>query len=153
KDLNGRFILVNNTFAKYVGKQKSEIIGNTAATILPAEDVEKRLAQDREVLSSGVPHTYQVTFVPPGLEERQLMLHKSPLRDSQGTPMGIVGIVRDVTDLVASKRELERSFAVLRATFESTADGILVMDKDARIVDYNRRFMALWKIPDDFLKS
>jgi diguanylate cyclase (GGDEF)-like protein/PAS domain S-box-containing protein len=48
-----------------------------------------------------------------------------------------------------SERDLEQSLSLLRATLESTADGILVVDNEGRIVSFNRRFKEMWRIPDD----
>ena len=49
--------------------------------------------------------------------------------------------------------ELERSSSLLRATLESTADGILVVDLEGHIVLHNRRFAELWRLPDDILQA
>ncbi|MGA2403161.1 MAG: PAS domain S-box protein, partial [Syntrophobacteraceae bacterium] len=40
-----------------------------------------------------------------------------------------------------------QSISLLKATLESTADGILVVDRAGRIVDFNERFLELWHIP------
>ena len=45
------------------------------------------------------------------------------------------------------------SLSLLRATLESTADGILVVDLDRRIVDYNEQFARMWHIPVENLTS
>ena len=37
---------------------------------------------------------------------------------------------------------------VIRATLESTADGILVTDSHAKIVTFNRKFVEMWRIPE-----
>jgi diguanylate cyclase (GGDEF)-like protein len=40
---------------------------------------------------------------------------------------------------------------VLRATIESTADGILVVDEEGRVAYANARFGEMWRIPKDLL--
>ena len=47
--------------------------------------------------------------------------------------------------------ELEESLALARAVQESVADGILVIDLDGVVVANNRRFAAMWRVPDNLL--
>lgn len=57
-------------------------------------------------------------------------------------------------DLSAQHRvetELETIIAELRATLDSTADGILVTDMEGGIRGYNRRFAEMWSLPEDLL--
>src|SRR5262249_17937329 len=39
------------------------------------------------------------------------------------------------------------------ATINSTADGLLVVDRSGRVVTHNQRFLALWRIPRDLAKE
>ncbi len=71
-----------------------------------------------------------------------------PMHDGQ-----LLALVRNVTREVEASRELERSLALLRATLDSTADGILVVDGEGRISAFNERFRELWKIPPEILQS
>src|SRR5438105_4352479 len=49
--------------------------------------------------------------------------------------------------------ELANSLSVLHATLESTADGILVVDYQGRITNFNRKFAEMWRLPQEVLAS
>jgi len=50
-------------------------------------------------------------------------------------------------------RALENSLSLLHATVESTADGILVVNRQGKIVTYNKKFAAMWRVPEAVLSS
>jgi diguanylate cyclase (GGDEF)-like protein len=60
--------------------------------------------------------------------------------------------MRDQTRQRQAEDERETLVAELRATLESTADGILVADLAGRMRSFNRRFALLWGIPEDLLQ-
>ena len=62
-----------------------------------------------------------------------------------------VVVLHDRSAQVQVERQLEHTAADLRATLESTQDGILVTDLAGRIRNFNRRFATLWQIPQDLL--
>jgi len=70
-----------------------------------------------------------------------------------GGPDFIISICRDVTGRVKAEEELRRSNALLLGTLDSTADGILVVDDNGRIASYNRKFLELWRIPEEIAAS
>jgi signal transduction histidine kinase len=49
--------------------------------------------------------------------------------------------------------ELEHSISLLQATLESTADGILALDRAGKVTHCNRRFVDLWEVPERILAA
>ncbi|MCX5874185.1 MAG: ATP-binding protein [Deltaproteobacteria bacterium] len=49
--------------------------------------------------------------------------------------------------------DLRNSVSLLHSILESTADGILVVNRDGKIVAYNQNFLDLWRIPQDIIES
>ena len=66
-------------------------------------------------------------------------------------------LTSDFNDMIVHRRRaqdhLGNAHSVLAATLESTADGIVVVDRAEKIVNFNRRFVELWQIPDAVMKS
>jgi len=56
-----------------------------------------------------------------------------------------------LSDEIGRRRVAEKSarttLELQRATLESTADGIMAVDADGRVVTWNRRFMEIWRLP------
>ena len=52
-----------------------------------------------------------------------------------------------------AEARLDRTVSLLQAALDSTADGILVVDLDGRVVRSNRRFAEIWDIPDELLAA
>ncbi len=65
----------------------------------------------------------------------------------------IIGALMDITERKQFINDLERSLSLSRATLESTADGILVVDTLNQIVDYNEKFAEMWHIPNSLLQT
>ena len=69
------------------------------------------------------------------------------------TVEGILVTGHDVSDRVRTEQELRSSNSVLAATLESTADGILVVDRDGHISSWNRRFAEMWHFPPEAFET
>lgn len=74
----------------------------------------------------------------------------SLVRIDMDTSLFVVAI-RDHSEQRQVENELEKLIAELRATLESTADGILVTDLDGAIRSYNHLFAELLALPEELL--
>ncbi|HEX7049285.1 MAG TPA: PAS domain S-box protein [Longimicrobiales bacterium] len=65
----------------------------------------------------------------------------------EGGERRLLAVVQDITARRRTEADLARSASLLRTTLESTADGILVVDRQGSVVSYNRKFGDMWGIP------
>ena len=84
-------------------------------------------------------------------KDRRRFERRSLPRFVGGRPAGRVWTFRDVTEVVRAEEELVRAHSLLRATFEATSDGILVVDLDGDLVDFNRKVAEMWAIPSEIV--
>ena len=73
------------------------------------------------------------------------------VRDAAGKPERLVGTHVDLTARKAAEQALRDRESLLRATLESTADGILVVDRTGHVAAYNQRFAQMWGLPPALL--
>src|SRR4029453_9536204 len=62
-------------------------------------------------------------------------------------------LVRAKEALERKTEELARSLSMMRATLESTTDGILVTDAGGRVTGCNKRYEQMWGIPPAVMAS
>jgi diguanylate cyclase (GGDEF)-like protein/PAS domain S-box-containing protein len=63
-----------------------------------------------------------------------------------------IGVAAGVSlENLIQQDNLQDALSVLRATLDSTADGIIVVVGGRRIASYNRPFIEMWQVPDDIL--
>ena len=88
-------------------------------------------------------------------ESEEELLHSTALQTANTI---LLARKRAEQDLLEAKRDLERkteelahSLAMMRATLESTTDGILVTDYDGWVTGFNQKFVEMWRIPPEAL--
>jgi PAS domain-containing protein len=84
---------------------------------------------------------------------RTFAAHVEPLRNPDRTIKGVIGVALDITRQKRAESELRRSFSLLHATLDSTADGVLVADENGKITDFNRSLVEMWRVPESVAAS
>jgi PAS domain S-box-containing protein len=61
--------------------------------------------------------------------------------------------LRAARGALTARKEFVEALAIMRATLESTADAILVTGEESKIIEFNERYIGMWKIPRGALES
>jgi diguanylate cyclase (GGDEF)-like protein/PAS domain S-box-containing protein len=104
-------------------------------------------ASVRSVAEFGTPFAVDVRVVAPGGEVRWLDVRGAVGRREGGRVVAVAGTLQDVTDRRRREGALAQDRTRVRAVVEAAADGVLVVDRDGRVVTFNQRFVAMWGIP------
>lgn len=152
-DLQGRFLDVNRVTAQISGRTREELIGASILELGLVPDSEHpRLISLFSKAASGQPlprteftacridgtaGTVEITGHPVVIEGQTLLL----------------GAARDITERKQNEERLRESLSLVKATLESTADGIIVVDNQGRIKDFNEQFKELWRLPSEVLET
>ncbi|MEP6572619.1 MAG: PAS domain S-box protein, partial [Gemmatimonadota bacterium] len=113
KDVDSRFIAVNDALARACGRTCAEFVGRTDADIFPAETAAKFVADDRLVLERGERLRIEESF--PQVDGTEICIEtvKTPFRDAEGEWAGTAGIARDISDRRQAEVERDRIFTQL----------------------------------------
>lgn len=156
KDRNSVYLGCNKNFAYDAGFPHQEIIIGKTDYDLPwkKEETEFYRECDRKVMETD---TSQYDIIEPQLQadgkQAWLRTNKIPLHDSDGNVVGILGMYEDITERKIAEEMLRHSEELLRATIESTKDGILVVDEKGKVTHFNSEFISIWGIPESVLKT
>ena len=99
KDLNSRYVIVNDKTAECFGLTREEVIGKDDFELMPdTEEAARNIEDDRAVFAAGKPK--EITKRMTALDGAPYWFQaiKVPYFDADGKITGLVGIARDITD-------------------------------------------------------
>lgn len=134
------------------GYRAAEMLGRNVGVLLPAGAVEG-VDETLGLLASPDTTRREMRGARKDGSVLDLSVTLSPVTAADGAVVGVSAIARDVSDVKRAEAERESSLSLLRATLESTADGILVVDRAGGIVSLNGKFLELWGIPDSGVQA
>lgn len=177
-----RITLFNHAFEHLTGRNAKEVIGQQLDSLLPehyltpAMDLIKKTSEGERWESVEIPILHKKGGI------RTILWNSAAIFGSDGkTIVSTIAQGQDITDRkkiesayrlrvdeyakmnVAYKEEiaqrkltdatLKKTLSLLNASLESTADGILVVDREGNITSYNQNFVNMWNIPRGLLNS
>ncbi|MEZ4728117.1 MAG: PAS domain-containing protein [Caldilineaceae bacterium] len=153
RDLQGCYRLVNKAGAALVGMTPATMLGKSYHTLFPPVTATLIQNEDQAVLQTKSPQVSEMTG---GLPDQPKVLHsvKSPYRDFTGNVIGVLNVVRDITDrkqaeerLLKAQQEQTELLALLEALLDNAPIGFAFFDRELRFVRVNQTLAAINQLP------
>jgi PAS domain S-box-containing protein len=142
KDDQGRYLLVNNAAARYMGKSAEDLLGHDDRVAFPDEQAALLMAIDRRVFASGQVETNEERLNT-AEGERVFLATKGPLRDELGRAFGTFGISRDITGRRQAEKALHDSEERLRLALAAGKQGLYDMNLETGSVTVSPEYAAM----------
>lgn len=147
RDLHGVYKACNIAQENLIGLTKSQIIGKTVFDIQPQEIAELYARRDQELLDSPGDQSYEAKFKDASGILHDVVFNKAVIRDSKGEITGIAGSIFDITERKKAERRLEKAreaTVIASAMMHKIRAGIVIVDKDLKVIDSNEGFAKLF---------
>jgi hypothetical protein len=106
KDRKSVYVSCNDSYAQDLKIKSDEIVGKTDYEFYPKELAEKYIADDKRIMGSGKTAEIEEKYIQEG---REFVVNtiKTPVKDTQGNVIGILGIFWDITEKKKAEEALK----------------------------------------------
>lgn len=153
RDLQGYYRLVNEAGAKLVNLTPAAMLGKSYYALFPESIAASIEHEDQAVLQANGAHVREIVG---GGPEQRKVLHsvKTPYRDFTGKVIGVLNVVRDITErkeaeeqLQAAQKEQAEALALLEALLDNAPIGFAFFDRELRFIQVNQQLAKLNQRP------
>jgi PAS domain S-box-containing protein len=141
KDKDHKFILVNETLAKFHNfASPDELIGKTDFDLFSLEDAERYKAIERELMELNEDYVDKVDLIEDENGNKDWWNNtKIPLRNQEGLSTGFVGIHKNITEIMKTEEEVQK----LALIAKETDNAVIIAGLDRNIEWVNIAFTQL----------
>jgi diguanylate cyclase (GGDEF)-like protein/PAS domain S-box-containing protein/putative nucleotidyltransferase with HDIG domain len=144
-DLDGKVIEVNTGVEEITGYSREQLLGQSGLDyIFPVFKDNAVGMLSRVIEESGVISSVELPVKTASGKISEVEANASILRDISGNPIGLIGVVRDITERKYIENALRDSEEKLRLTFASMADGVVVTDIEGKMTDVNEAQLRMF---------
>jgi PAS domain S-box-containing protein len=136
KDIEGRYILINNEYERLANITNEDILGKNDFDVFPEALAALFRSQDEDVKIKNAAIEYEETIhLADG--EHTFLTSKFPLLDN-GIVYAVGGVCTDITNRKKAEDKLAAEQERLAVTLRSIGDGVITTDTDGKIVLINK---------------
>ena len=141
KDIEGRYLLVNNETANLIGKSAAKVVGGNDFEFFPDQAAMLGI-NDRRVIAEQQTRTFEEVLTTAN-GKFTFLSTKGPLYDEDGRVSGIFGIARDITERKRIEAELRESERRLMRVLDGSEQGFWDWDLESNRFTVSARFETM----------
>ncbi|MFN8579581.1 MAG: PAS domain S-box protein [Gemmatimonadaceae bacterium] len=151
-DLTGTIQYANPVMKHFLGLRREDVIGRNVREFMRPE---RRAMAETNLQERVKGHSAIIEDAILRADGSHLWaeIHAAPFVGPDGSIIGALNTFIDISQRRKAQEELEHSLSLLKATLESTADGILVVDRNGIITSWNESFRVMWRIPPGMVEG
>jgi PAS domain S-box-containing protein len=133
-DLQGKILICNQQAAVlHELKSSEEIIGTSFFDWIAPEDRARAVDDARKTMESASVGIIEYSMLRADGSSFPAELRMSLVKDAQGNPLAMIGIIRDITERKRAETALQESERKLRLLAENMRDAVFIYDLDRRL--------------------
>jgi diguanylate cyclase (GGDEF)-like protein/PAS domain S-box-containing protein len=140
KNTKGEYVYCNNSVEKAWGLLPKDLIGKQDHEIFDETLTERFLRMDKTVIERDVQMVVDECYRSEnGNDPNWLETIKAPVKDTDGTLLGVVGMTRNVSERKFALDKLD----LARSLLDNTKEALVITDSDNNIIDVNAAFSEI----------
>ena len=152
-DTQGRITRVNRTELVMLDYSAQEMLGHYAWEFVEDSHLSQKRTMDKlgGVVSPG--YDFERNYCRKDGTSIPGLIQDKFLYDGEGKIVGVRTIVMYIAERKQAETALSYSVSLTNAALESTAEAILIVNREGQISRWNQRFIDLWNVPEELLNT
>ena len=145
----GTVLDVNRAALKALGYEKEELIGQPLRAIYAPESLSKMKQVFAKWQQTGALKDVEMLVVTKEGDRLTVLLSASAVRDEAGKLLHSISVQQDITERVRAEEATKLAYAELDQIFNTSADGMRVVDSEFNVLRANETFSTLSGLRQD----